>query len=227
MSLLTLRRHVLLAVLVLAVLLPACHAQTADPQVEKRVEDLLASMTQDEKLSMLGGVDGFYIRAVPRLGLRALRMSDGPVGVHAYGLTTAYTAGIALAATWDADLAHRVGVSMGRDARARGVNFILGPGLNIYRAPMCSRNFEYLGEDPYLASRLVVPLVSGIQSQGVIATIKHFAANNQEYDRQRISSDMDERTLREIATCQPSRPRFARARPAPLWTPITCSTASI
>jgi beta-glucosidase len=125
-------------------------------------------------------------------------MSDGPVGVHDYGPTTAYPAGIALAASWDTDLARRVGESMGDDARARGVHFILGPGLNIYRAPMAGRNFEYLGEDPYLASRIVVPLVEGIQGRGVIATIKHFAGNNQEYDRQKISSDIDERTLREI-----------------------------
>jgi beta-glucosidase len=189
-----------IAVLLLGgVLTPFAQAQQgSDPAAEKRVDSLLATMTLDEKISMLGGVDGFYIRPIPRLGLRALRMSDGPVGVHAYGLTTAYTAGIALAASWDTDLARRIGENMGREARARGVHFILGPGMNIYRAPMAGRNFEYLGEDPYLASRIVVPLVAGIQSQGVIATLKHFAANNQEYDRQRISSDIDERTLREI-----------------------------
>ena len=83
-------------------------------------------------------------------------MSDGPMGVHDYGLTTAYPAGIALAASWDAELAQRFGVAMGKDARARGVHFILGPGMNIYRAPMCGRNFEYFGEDPFLASRMAV-----------------------------------------------------------------------
>jgi beta-glucosidase len=125
-------------------------------------------------------------------------MSDGPLGVHDYGPTTAYPAGIALAASWDVDLARRVGEMMGKDARARGVNFILAPGLNIYRAPMNGRNFEYLGEDPYLASRFAVALVEGIQSQGVIATAKHFAANNEEYGRMDHSSDVDQRTLREI-----------------------------
>lgn len=125
-------------------------------------------------------------------------MSDGPMGVHDYGLTTAYPAGIALAASWDRDLAHRVGVSMGKDARARGVHFILGPGMNIYRAPMNGRNFEYFGEDPYLASRMAVSIIQGIQEQRVVATAKHFTANNSEFARMTLSSDVDERTLREI-----------------------------
>lgn len=167
-------------------------------EADKRAEALLHAMTSEEKITLLGGTEGLYTRPLPRLNIPALRMSDGPVGVHDYGLTTAYPAGIALAASWDTNLAHRVGVSMGKDARARGVHFILGPGLNIYRAPMGGRNFEYLGEDPFLASRIVVPLVEGIQEQGVIATVKHFALNNEEFDRQKMSSDIDERTLREI-----------------------------
>ncbi|GAC1625478.1 MAG: glycoside hydrolase family 3 C-terminal domain-containing protein [Candidatus Acidiferrum sp.] len=172
------------------------HAPPAE--VEKRVEALLSKMTVEEKVTLIGGVNDFYIRALPRLGLPALRMSDGPLGVHDYGETTAYPAGIALAASWDTDLARRVGISMGKDARARGVHFILAPGMNIYRAPMNGRNFEYLGEDPYLASRMAVSLVQGIQSQDVIATAKHFVANNMEYGRMDHSSDVDERTLREI-----------------------------
>ena len=106
-------------------------------------------------------------------------MSDGPIGVHDYGLTTAYPAGIALAASWDMELAQRFGTSMGKDARARGVHFILGPGMNIYRAPMCGRNFEYFGEDPFLASRMAVGVVLGMQSQRVIATVKHFVGTIQ------------------------------------------------
>lgn len=172
--------------------------QQSSVEVEKRVEALLGKMTSEEKITLIGGINDFYIRAIPRLGLRALRMSDGPLGVHDYGETTAYPAGIALAASWDTDLARRVGVSMGRDARARGVHFILAPGMNIYRAPMNGRNFEYFGEDPYLASRMTVPFIEGIQSQGVIATAKHFVANNMEYGRMDHSSDVDERTLREI-----------------------------
>ena len=184
-------------ILCIAALAPAQIAQRGD-DIEKRVDSLLRSMTLEEKIALLGGTEGLNTSPLPRLGIPALRMSDGPVGVHDYGPTTAYAAGIALAASWDADLARRVGESMGNDARARGVHFILGPGVNIYRAPTAGRNFEYLGEDPFLASRIVVPLIEGIQSRGVIATVKHFAGNNQEYDRQKISSDIDERTLREI-----------------------------
>jgi beta-glucosidase len=173
-------------------------ARSSAVEVERRVDAILSKMTLDEKLTIIGGINDFYIQGFPRLGLPALRMSDGPLGVHDYGPTTAYPAGIALAASWDTELARRVGVSMGRDARARGVHFILAPGLNIYRAPMNGRNFEYFGEDPYLASRMGVSSVEGIQSQDVIATVKHFAANNMEYGRLDHSSDVDERTLREI-----------------------------
>jgi beta-glucosidase len=167
-------------------------------EVESRVDALLSKMTLDEKITLIGGINDFYIQAIPRLGIPALRMSDGPLGVHDYGPTTAYPAGIALAASWDTDLAKRVGEAMGQDARARGVNFVLAPGMNIYRAPMNGRNFEYFGEDPFLAARMAVSLIQGIQSQGVIATAKHYAANNQEYGRMDHSSDVDERTLREI-----------------------------
>jgi beta-glucosidase len=166
--------------------------------IDRRVNSLVSQMTLEEKIDYIGGIDDFYIRPIPRLNIPTLRMSDGPMGVHDYGLTTAYPAGIALAASWDADLAHRVGTAMGKDARARGVNIILAPGMNIYRAPMCGRNFEYLGEDPFLASRMAVGLVEGIQSQQVLATAKHYAANNQEFNRHNLSSDVDERTLREI-----------------------------
>jgi beta-glucosidase len=168
------------------------------PEVESRVDALLSKMTLDEKITLIGGINDFYTQAIPRLGIPALRMSDGPLGVHDYGPTTAYPAGIALAASWDTELAKRVGEAMGQDARARGVNFILAPGMNIYRAPMNGRNFEYFGEDPFLAARMSVSLIQGMQAQGVIATAKHYAANNQEYGRMDHSSDVDERTLREI-----------------------------
>jgi beta-glucosidase len=195
------RRRIGLLPLLLLCFSPLALAQSAkltSAEVEKKAESILSSLTLDEKIMLIGGTNSFYIQAVPRLGLPALRMSDGPLGVHDYGPTTAYPAGIALAASWDTDLARRVGISMGKDARARGVNFILAPGMNIYRAPMNGRNFEYFGEDPYLASRTAVAIIEGIQSKGVIATAKHFVANNQEYDRYNVSSDVDERTLREI-----------------------------
>jgi len=173
-------------------------ARVSKAEAEKRADAILSQMTLDEKLTLIGGINDFYTQAIPRFGVPALRMSDGPLGVHDYGPTTAYPAGIMLAASWDTELARRVGKSMGEDARARGVHFILAPGVNIYRAPMNGRNFEYFGEDPYLGSRFAVSVIEGIQSQGVIATVKHFAANNQEYERMDHSSDPDERTLREI-----------------------------
>src|SRR5260370_653549 len=155
-------------------------------------------MTLNEKIEIIGGINDFFTRPLARLGIPALKMSDGPMGVHDYGLTTAYPADIALAASWDTQLAERFGASMGKDALARGVHFILAPGMNIYRAPMNGRNFEYFGEDPFLASRIAVATIKGIQAQRVIATAKHFAGNNSEFARMTLSSDIDERTLREI-----------------------------
>jgi beta-glucosidase len=193
------KRHLVVALIILAAIQFAI-AQAAIPNadVQKRVESILKQMTLDEKLEIIGGINDFFTRPNPRLGIPSLKMSDGPMGVHSYGLTTAYPASVALAASWDVDLARRVGVSMGKDARARGVHFILGPGMNIYRAPMNGRNFEYFGEDPFLASRMAVSVIKGIQGQRVVATAKHFAGNNSEFARMSLSSDIDERTLREI-----------------------------
>jgi beta-glucosidase len=198
MTLVPLRRFLFAILLVGLVRLSAAQTAAASGDIEQRVESLLRQMTLEEKITYIGGVDPFFIRAVPRVGIPELKMSDGPMGVHDYGPATAYAAGIALAASWDVDLAHRVGAMMGDDARARGVHFILAPGMNIYRAPMCGRNFEYFGEDPFLASRMAVSLIKGIQSRRVIATAKHFMGNNQEYDRHDVSSNIDERTMREI-----------------------------
>lgn len=166
--------------------------------VEARVNSLLSQMTLEEKIDYIGGGNFLDIKPIPRLGLPRIDMSDGPVGVNEYGPATAYPGGILDAATWDTAMIHRVGAALGRDARARGVHILLAPGVNIYRAPMCGRNFEYFGEDPYLASRMAVSYIEGIQSQQVVATVKHFAANNQEWDRHNVSSDIDERTLQEI-----------------------------
>ncbi|HTB57157.1 MAG TPA: glycoside hydrolase family 3 C-terminal domain-containing protein [Polyangia bacterium] len=190
-------------VLDLGVLLTKAAAHPPKPrptaaEVEKRADALLARMTLEEKLDYLGGADNFYIRAIKRLGLPAFRMADGPFGVRNVGPSTAYPAGIGLAASWDVALASRVGAAIGRDARARGVAIMLAPGVNIYRAPMCGRNFEYLGEDPFLAARMAVGYVEGMQAEGVSATIKHFLGNNSEVDRHHTSSDLDERTMREI-----------------------------
>ncbi|MBN2354719.1 glycoside hydrolase family 3 C-terminal domain-containing protein [candidate division KSB1 bacterium] len=166
--------------------------------VKDRVNDILSQMTVEEKIDYIGGVKEFYIREIPRLGLPKIKMSDGPVGARNDGPTTAYPAGILAAATWDTTLLRQMGIGLGQDARARGTHILLGPGVNIYRAPMCGRNFEYFGEDPFLAGQLAVSYIHGVQSQGVAACVKHFAANNQEWDRYSVSSEVDERTLQEI-----------------------------
>jgi beta-glucosidase len=173
-------------------------ASNANSEIDRRVDAILNHMTLDQKIAMIGGVDGFYVRAYPSLGLPALKMADGPMGVRNYGPATAMPGGINLAATWDPALAKQVGEQIGRDARAKGVNFLLGPAVNIYRAPMNGRNFEYFGEDPYLASQIAVGYIEGVQSEGVSATIKHYVANNSEFSRHSINEIIDERTLREI-----------------------------
>ncbi|HET9400469.1 MAG TPA: glycoside hydrolase family 3 C-terminal domain-containing protein [Candidatus Acidoferrales bacterium] len=165
---------------------------------DPREESLLSQLTLDEKLDMLGGVDGFYTRGVSRLGIPSFKMADGPIGVRNYGPATTMAGGIALAATWDPALAEKVGATLGADARSKGVHFLLGPGVNIYRAPNNGRNFEYFGEDPWLASRIAVAYIKGVQSEHVAATIKHFLGNNSEFDRHNTDSGIGERALREI-----------------------------
>jgi beta-glucosidase len=166
---------------------------------DDRARQILAQMTLREKIDYLGGIHAMSIRPIPRLGLPEIRMSDGPLGVRQDKPSTRYPAGIALAASWDQALAEELGISMARDCRARGIHILLAPGININRVPNGGRNFEYIsGEDPYLASRLVVSFIRGVQGQGVLATAKHFAANNQEFGRMNISAEVDERTLREI-----------------------------
>ena len=168
------------------------------PQIEARAQALAARLTLEEKIKLLGGVDSMFTQAAPAIGLPRLKMSDASVGVRTWGPTTAYAGGVALAASWDPALARRIGVSLGQDARVRSVHFLLGPGVNIARSPLDGRNFEYLSEDPFLNAALAVPFIEGVQSQGVIATVKHYALNDQEYNRHNVSSDVDERTLREI-----------------------------
>ena len=168
------------------------------PSIDQQAESMLKKLPLQQKLELIGGEDDMFIRAEPDADFPRLKMSDGPYGIRTWGPDTAYAGGVALAASWDPALAKRMGVAIAQDARARGVHFLLGPGVNIYRAPMNGRNFEYFGEDPFLSAHTVVPYIEGVQSQGVIATVKHFAANNQEWDRHNASSDVDERTLREI-----------------------------
>ena len=168
------------------------------PAIEQQARTLVSKLTLEQKIHLLGGVDGMFTHAMPSIDLPRLKMSDGPMGVRSWGPTTAYAGGAALAATWDPTVARKVGEGLGRDARARGVDFLLAPGVNISRTPVNGRNFEYLSEDPYLNAQMAVSYIEGVQSQGVSATVKHFAGNNQEYDRHNVSSDIDERTFREL-----------------------------
>lgn len=190
----------LFAVLLCTTTIIAAQVPRPDSEaIHDRVNAIIHKMTIEQKLEYIGGT-GFAIRAMPGLGLSALEMSDGPFGVRSNaGLpSTTYASGIGLAASWNRDLAFRAGEGIGRDARARGVHFMLGPGINIYRSPRNSRNFEYFGEDPFLTGALAVSYISGMQSQGVSSTVKHFLANNSEYLRRDTDSTIDERTLREI-----------------------------
>jgi beta-glucosidase len=167
-------------------------------EIEAKAHTLLAKLTLEQKIELIGGVDSMFTHAEPNINLPRLKMSDASVGVRTWGPATAYAGGAALAATWDRDFARKLGESLGKDARARGVNFLLGPGVNIARSPVSGRNFEYLSEDPFLNSALVVPYIEGVQSESVSATVKHYALNSQEYNRHNVDSEADERTIREI-----------------------------
>ena len=168
-------------------------ANLSGDAAEKRVESILRQMTVEEKIDLIAGVDFFYLRGVPRLGVPRLRMVDGPMGVRNDGPATAYAGGIALAATWNTGLAERIGVEFGRDARAKGGHFLLAPGVNLYRASIAARNFEYFGEDPFLASRMAVHFIEGVQSQGVAATI-----NGQNVAIQQLAEECIERHGAEV-----------------------------
>jgi len=178
--------------------------------IETRVEDLLSRLTLEEKVSLVHANSRFTTAGVPRLGIPETKMDDGPLGVREEGdedgrplnrsddFATAMPATLGLAATWNTDLAKAYGAVIGQEAIHRGKNIMLGPSLNIQRTPLCGRNFEYMGEDPFLTSRMAVNYIEGEQAQGVSSCAKHFAANNQEYQRGSINEIIDERTLREI-----------------------------
>ena len=180
--------------------------------MEQRVKDLLGRMTLEEKASMLAGSGWMESMPVERLGIPAIKMADGPMGVRAwYGssavtnaantpkvLTTSFPSGVAMAASWDAPLVQKEGQAIAQEVKALGRDMILGPTVNINRVPLWGRNFEGYGEDPYLAARLGVAYIKGVQGEGVIPSVKHFAANNEEFERHRIDAHIDERTLHEI-----------------------------
>jgi beta-glucosidase len=193
-------------------------AQDSEPdaRLQQRVEELLAQLTLIEKFSLCAGEGFWKTRAIPRLGIRRMKVTDGPRGVawHSSGKrSTAFPSGISLGASWNTDLARECGAAMGLEAKAADCQMLLGPAVNICRTPLNGRTFEYLTEDPCLNSRLAVALVKGIQSRGVAACIKHYAANNQETERMKHSVNVSQRALREIYL-----PAFeATAREADAW----------
>ncbi len=163
---------------------------------DEKVEKLLNEMTLKEKIDILGGT-GFATKPIKRLGIPELKMTDGPLGVR-WGESSAFPAGISMASTWDTALIHKLGSAIGEEVKGKGRDVILGPCVNIARIPQGGRNFESFGEDPYLASRMAVSYIKGVQSEDVAATVKHFAANNQEYQRGFVNVKIDERPLNEI-----------------------------
>ncbi|WP_276878837.1 glycoside hydrolase family 3 C-terminal domain-containing protein [Bacteroides heparinolyticus] len=202
--------------LVLAVALPLTAQQKpvyldAGRPVEERVEDALARLTLEEKVAMVHAQSKFSSPGVPRLGIPEFWMTDGPHGIRPEVLwdewdqagwtndsCVAYPALTCLAATWNPEMSLLYGKSIGEEARYRGKTVLLGPGVNIYRTPLNGRNFEYMGEDPYLAARMVVPYVQGVQQNGVAACVKHFALNNHEVNRHTTNAVVDDRALYEI-----------------------------
>ena len=186
------------------------YQDSTQPQ-ETRVNDLLSRLTVEEKISLLHADSKFTTAAIPRLGIPRRWLDDGPLGVRedigpdtwapagrTDDFSTAMPSGICLAATWNPELGYQEGETIGQEARARGKDIMLGPGVNILRTPLGGRNFEYLGEDPVLTSQMCVGYIRGEQAQGVSSCVKHFALNNQEFERGTINVEVDERALREI-----------------------------
>ena len=173
-------------------------------------KDLIDQLTLEEKAALLGGKGEWDSRDIPRLGIPSMIMSDGPhglrrqagagdhLGLNASLPATCFPTAATMANSWDTELGTEVGTALGEEAKALGVNILLGPGMNIKRSPLCGRNFEYFSEDPYMAGKMAASYVKGIQSQGVYSCIKHFAVNSQEERRMAMNAVVDERTLREI-----------------------------
>lgn len=172
--------------------------------MEDKIEELLSQMTIEEKVAMLAGSAMWYTTPVPRLGIPAIKVTDGPNGARgsgsfAGGLTSAcFPVSIALAATWNTGLVQRVGQALGEEAKTKGAHILLAPTVNIHRSPLAGRNFECFSEDPYLSARMAVAYIKGVQSQNVGTAVKHFVCNDSEFERTTISSEVGERALREI-----------------------------
>jgi beta-glucosidase len=166
-------------------------------------ERLLAELTLEERVGLLAGTDLWHLPAIPRIGLAALKMTDGPNGARGERSTggppsALFPCGTMLAATFDTALVGRVGQALGAEAKAKGAHVLLAPTVNLHRSPLGGRDFECYSEDPYLSARMAVAYVNGVQSTGVAACVKHLVANDAEYERFTCSSDVSERTLREL-----------------------------
>ena len=166
--------------------------------IEERVNEYVSKMTLEEKVSLCHGGSAFGTKAIPRLGLPAYQMDDGPHGVRGPNTATYFPTGVSLASTWNPELVREMGESLGQETKKFGFSVILGPAVNMVRTPLGGRSFEYMSEDPFLAGSLAVPYIQGVQSQGVAACVKHYAANSQEIGRDSINSIIDEQTLHEI-----------------------------
>ncbi|HEY7801648.1 MAG TPA: glycoside hydrolase family 3 N-terminal domain-containing protein, partial [Dehalococcoidia bacterium] len=173
-----------------------------DPSELARVERLLSELTVEEKSMLTAGHDFWHLTRVPRAGIGALKMSDGPSGVRGGQMGTrrslAFPCGMANGATWDPKLIERLGGAIADEARSKGVHVVLGPTVCIPRTPLGGRTFESYAEDPHLSARAAVAWIRGVQSRGVGCCVKHFACNDQEHERMTISAEVDERTLREV-----------------------------
>jgi len=188
-------------------------------QDQDRVEELLVQLTLPEKVALLAGADVWHTVAVERLGIPSIRMTDGPNGARGGegfgdGPTSAcFPAEIALAASWNVGLVAEVGQALAKEARTKGASVLLAPTVNIHRSPLNGRNFECFSEDPYLAARLAVAYIQGVQGEGVGATVKHFVCNDSEFERNSISAEVRERPLREIYLA----PFLAAVKEARVW----------
>jgi beta-glucosidase len=189
--------------------------------VNGRLEGLLAELTLDEKAALVAGIDLWHTTGAPRAGIPPLKVTDGPSGARGEKWTgrsaACFPCGTALGATWDPALVRDVGARIGNEAKRRRAHVLLAPTVNIHRHPLAGRNFECYSEDPFLSARMAVAYISGVQSQGVGCSVKHFVANDSEFERQTISSEVDERTLREVSIA----PFDAAVREAGAWSVMT------
>ena len=169
-----------------------------------KIDMLLSHLTLEEKITLLAGADTWRTSTIERLGIPALKLSDGPNGVRGEQkdsksqTSASFPVGTAMGATWNPDLVHQIGIALGEEAKVKGAHILLGPTVNMHRHPLAGRNFECFSEDPYLSSRMAVAYIRGLQSEGVGACIKHFACNDQEHERFSISTEVGERSLHEI-----------------------------